>query len=163
MVQQGDVKLNFGDATLNAMPVCGGKVLMALTEGGMQYLLASARCSAGIKSGRYMFEVRILETLTPCETQGSFRVSGPRNVVRIGFSLAGSSLFLGDGESSNFCFDSEGYFLHGWDRKKISQKFVRDQTVAILLNLDSSMPNANTVTCLLCSKLCSVQVPILMQ
>ena len=118
---------------------------MALTEGGMQYLLASARCSAGIKSGRYMYEVRILESLNPCETQGPFRVPAPRQLLRVGFSLKGSSLFLGDGDG-NCCFDSEGFFLNDKNRKKVSQKFVRDQTVAVLLNVDSSMANANTAT-----------------
>jgi len=144
-VKQGSVTLNFDDATLNAMPVHGGKVLMSLTEGGMQYLLASARCNAGIKAGRYMFEVRILETLNPVEHQGHNRPPGPRQLVKVGFSLGGSSLFMGDG-ASNCCFDSEGFFVHDKTRKRTSGKFYRDQTVAVLLNVDASLANANTVS-----------------
>ncbi|CAE7804204.1 Ddx20 [Symbiodinium sp. CCMP2456] len=144
-VNAGTVALNLDDSTLNAMPVCGGKVLMALTEGGMQYLLASARCSAGIKAGRYMYEVRILESLNPCETAGHGRVPNPRQLVRVGFSLKGGSLFLGDGEN-NCSFDSEGFFVDDKARRRASYKFVRDQTVAVLLNLDPSMANANTVS-----------------
>lgn len=38
------------------------QVLMALNEGGMQYLIAGARANVGLKGGRHMFEapVRII-------------------------------------------------------------------------------------------------------
>ncbi|CAE8689822.1 unnamed protein product, partial [Polarella glacialis] len=146
-VKDGAVVMNFADSTMNVMPIAGGKLLMTLTDGGMQYLLAGVRGTAGMKSGRYMFEVKIVESLSPAETQGngSANTPQPRQLVRVGFSLASSSLFLSDGPD-NVCFDSEGYFIHGNDRKKASQKFARDQTVAVLLNLDASSPNANTIS-----------------
>ncbi|CAJ1351624.1 unnamed protein product [Effrenium voratum] len=55
------------DSTLNVFSAMQGRVLMALSEGGMQHLLAGARASAGLKAGRYMYEVKILETLHPSE------------------------------------------------------------------------------------------------
>ena len=41
------------------------------STGGMQYLLACVRSNTGIKSGRYIFEVRILETIHPFEQNAS--------------------------------------------------------------------------------------------
>ena len=108
----------------------------------MQYLLAGVRADTGIKSGRYMFEVRIAETITPMETGD--RTPQPKQLLRVGFSLAQSSLFLADGCDS-LCFDSEGLFIHDKTRKKATPKF-RDATVAVLLNLDQSSPNKNTVS-----------------
>ena len=43
---------------LRKAPRCGG-ILTSLSEGGLQHLAAGARASAGVKSGRYMFEVTI--------------------------------------------------------------------------------------------------------
>eukprot|EP00930_Biecheleria_cincta_P011306 TRINITY_DN113_c0_g1_i1.p1 TRINITY_DN113_c0_g1~~TRINITY_DN113_c0_g1_i1.p1 ORF type:complete len:838 (-),score=246.01 TRINITY_DN113_c0_g1_i1:112-2625(-) len=141
----GAVVLSAHDCTVNAVAVNQGKVLMPLTEGGMQYLLAGARCTAGIKAGRYMFETRIIESLNPTEVPGNSRTPMPRQLVRLGFSLPGSSLLLADGPDS-ICFDSEGSFIHDKSKKKVASKFSRDQVVAVLLNLDSSSPNANTVS-----------------
>jgi len=145
VVKADAVKLNFEDSTLNAMPVAGGKILMSLSEGGMQHLLAGIRCNTAVKAGRYMFEMRILESLNPTSDGAGNGRAGPRQLVRLGVSLAGSSVFLGDGPS-NCCFDSDGFFLHDRSKKKLSQKFVRDQTVALVLNLDSSSPCANTMS-----------------
>jgi len=143
-VKEGSVAWNFEDATLNTMPVNGGKMLMPLTEGGMQYLLACVRSNTGIKSGRYMFEVRILETLHPFE-QNASRVYMSRNCVRVGLSQSKSSLFLADGPE-NLCFDGDGFFYHGKNRTRTNAKFHKDQTVAVLVNLDSASANANTVS-----------------
>jgi hypothetical protein len=43
------------------------------------------------------------------------------------------------------CFDSEGFYTFGKTRTKTGQKFVRDQTVALLVNLEEGSPNQNTV------------------
>lgn len=142
----GALAFHTADTTMNVMPVAGGKMLMTLTEGGCQYLLASARASVGAKAGRYMFEVKIVECINPVEAQGgSGRTPQPRQLVRLGVSAAGSSLFLTDGPD-NVSFDSEGYFCHEKRRRKVSQKFTYDQTVALVLNLDPASPNANTVS-----------------
>jgi len=142
----GAVGMDLSTATMNVMLMAGGSVLMTLTDGGLQYLLASVRSNTGIKSGRYLFEMKILESLNPAEGQGGkARAPAPRQLVRLGLSTQDSSIFLSDG-ADNVCFDSEGYFIHEKKRAKVSQKFGRDQVVGLLLNLDSASPNANTVS-----------------
>lgn len=145
-IQAGSVAMDMSSATLNVMPTAGGSVLMTLTDGGLQYLLASARTNVGVRSGRYLFELKILESLNPAEGQGGkARAPAPRQLVRVGLSTKESSIFLSDGPD-NVCFDSEGCFIHEKKRTKVSQKFGRDQVVGLLLNLDTSSPNANTVS-----------------
>ena len=39
------------DTTLNLMSSMAGDLLMSLSEGGLQYLLAGARANIGVKSG----------------------------------------------------------------------------------------------------------------
>lgn len=139
------IQFDAPETTLNMIPTMGGKLLTCLADGGMQYLFAGARASAGVKSGRYMFEVRIVEALYPPDTPGRNKPQGPRQVVRVGFSTSGSSLLLGDSECS-VCFDAEGYFYS--DRKKLraGQGFGRDQVIAVMVNLNAKSPNANTVS-----------------
>eukprot|EP00416_Gambierdiscus_australes_P023110 CAMPEP_0171071894 /NCGR_PEP_ID=MMETSP0766_2-20121228/10555_1 /TAXON_ID=439317 /ORGANISM="Gambierdiscus australes, Strain CAWD 149" /LENGTH=864 /DNA_ID=CAMNT_0011528447 /DNA_START=47 /DNA_END=2638 /DNA_ORIENTATION=- len=145
-LEPGAAAISATDATLNVMPVANGKLLMSLGEGGFQYLLAGARATVGMKAGRYVTEVKIAESLNPSEAQGSQgRIPQPRQLVRVGVSVSGSSLFLSDSPDS-VCFDSEGYFVYEKTRKKVSQKFTRDQVVALLVNLDPKSPNANTIS-----------------
>eukprot|EP00931_Biecheleriopsis_adriatica_P121961 TRINITY_DN969_c0_g1_i3.p1 TRINITY_DN969_c0_g1~~TRINITY_DN969_c0_g1_i3.p1 ORF type:complete len:1008 (-),score=339.25 TRINITY_DN969_c0_g1_i3:69-3029(-) len=141
------VAWNGADTTLNVVAAMDGKVLMAITEGGMQYLIAGARASLGMKSGRYMYEVRIIEALNPSEsTQGAgARTPQPRQLVRLGFSTADSSLILGDDADCAY-FDSEGNFGSGQMKRKSTQSFSRDQVIGVLLNLDPSSPNTNTIS-----------------
>merc|ERR1719210_2754334 len=128
------------------MPSVHGQVLMALSDGGMQYLLAGARANAGIKDGRYIFEAKIVEILNPAETSGQKgRTPMPRQLLRLGFSTESSTLFLGETEE-NICFDSEGNLTHNRKSDMVSQKFARDQVMSMLLNLDQGSPNANTVS-----------------
>jgi len=136
------------DSTLNVVPTLGGKVLMAMSEGGMQYLIAGARANVGMKAGRYMFEVKIIEALNPAESSGGQRgrVPMPRQLVRLGFSAAGSPLILGDGNDAAY-YDSEGFYVSGKGKKTpASQRFTRDQVMGVLLNLDPKSPNCNTVS-----------------
>mmetsp|Transcript_132360 Transcript_132360/g.240782 ORF Transcript_132360/g.240782 Transcript_132360/m.240782 type:complete len:1053 (-) Transcript_132360:66-3224(-) len=145
-VESGKVGLNLADSTLNVMPVAGGSLVMSLTEGGMQYLLAGVRANTGVKSGRYMFEMKIIESLPQLESSDSSgRAPTPHNLVRVGFSLAKSSLFLA-AETESVCFDTEGYFYAGKKRSRVSEKFGVEQTVAVLLNLQEGSPNVNTVS-----------------
>ncbi|CAE8599187.1 unnamed protein product, partial [Polarella glacialis] len=134
------------DCTLNVVPTLAGKVLMPLTDGGLQYLIAGARANVGVKKGRYVYEVKIVEILNPSEGQNrGARGPMPRNLVRVGFSTQDSSLFLGDAEDS-VCFDSEGMFTSEKKRTGVSQRFTKDQSIAVVLNLDAASPNANTVS-----------------
>jgi len=119
------------DTTMNVMPSTVGNMLLPLSEGGLSQLVAGARASVGVKSGRYMFETKIVEQ------------SG-KAMVRIGFSAEGS-LFLGEDDNS-VCFDNEGLMVCNRKRTKCSQPFGRDTMLAVVLNLDDTSPNANTIS-----------------
>lgn len=143
-VDASSVLPNLSEATLNVLPSMNDKLLMSLTDGGFQYLLAGVRCTAGVKSGRYMFEVKIIEQLNPSEPQGTKSIS-PKQLVRVGLTLDKSSVFQAD-SPDYCCFDSEGFFSYAKKRSKAGQKFTFADTVSVLLNLDGSSPNANTVS-----------------
>lgn len=138
--------------TLNVIPTMGGRMLMTLTEGGMQYLLAGARANVGLKSGRYMFEVRMVESLASTAQPGAGRSATlVKHLVRVGFSLSASSLVLGGGGDimeDGMCFDSEGFWSAPGQKKKelAGQKFGKDNVMAVMLNLDADSPNGNTIT-----------------
>lgn len=135
------------DATLNVIPTLAGRLLMPLTDGGLQYLMAGARANTGIKKGRYLFEVKIVELLSPTEPAGGHHrnVPMPRQMVKVGFATQDSPVFLGLTEES-VCFDSEGFFTADKQREGKGQPFGRDQIVAVLLNLEKKSPNSNTIS-----------------
>eukprot|EP00927_Polykrikos_kofoidii_P038964 TRINITY_DN333_c0_g1_i3.p1 TRINITY_DN333_c0_g1~~TRINITY_DN333_c0_g1_i3.p1 ORF type:complete len:1000 (+),score=252.66 TRINITY_DN333_c0_g1_i3:111-3110(+) len=136
------------NTTVNVVPALHGKVLMALSDGGMQYLIAGARGNVAVRTGRYMFEVQIVEQLAQVEVPlNARRGPVPRQLVRVGFSSAGSDLVLGEGAGS-ICFDSEGTLLVDGEKKlySTSHRFSREQVVAIVLNVDPKSPNKNTVS-----------------
>mmetsp|Transcript_103489 Transcript_103489/g.194714 ORF Transcript_103489/g.194714 Transcript_103489/m.194714 type:complete len:922 (-) Transcript_103489:155-2920(-) len=142
-----DVSFLVPDTTLNVMQSSVGNIFMPLTEGGMGYLQAGVRASVGVKSGRYMFEAKIVELMAPSDDKGP--KGGKKNIFRIGFSTAGSSLLIGEGEDS-VCFDDDGHFIY---KKKKTQAiragprgFSRDTPVAVVLNLEKDHPNFNTVS-----------------
>merc|ERR1712048_495971 len=77
---------------------------------------------------------------------GTNRPPEPRNVFRVGLSLAGSSQFLGDSQD-NICFDVDGRFLHGKKKTKAMKKPLDGKdTLTLLVNLDEKSPNAFTVS-----------------
>merc|ERR1719414_169694 len=59
------------DTTINVMPATTGNLLMAPSDGGIQHLMAGARANVGFKSGRYMFETKIVEYVNPAEDYAS--------------------------------------------------------------------------------------------
>jgi len=135
------------DTTVNVLPTVNGKLLMAMGDGGFQYLLAGARASVGAKAGRYLFEVMIAEAKTLYEPQSRLPGPKPAQLVRIGVSTAESGLILGSADSAeSVCFDSTGLFLNGRKREPVSKKFGHSQVAGLLVNLDPSSPNANTVS-----------------
>lgn len=135
------VGFNLADSTLNVMPTTCNRMLTCLNDGGLQYLLASVRATVGIKKGRYMFECQIVENLSPAEQQSGSRLAPqPKQLVRLGFSLGGSSIFLGDTEDS-VCFDSEGNYTSNKKKSRGGQRFGRESVAALVLNL-----NSNTVS-----------------
>eukprot|EP00927_Polykrikos_kofoidii_P033431 TRINITY_DN2825_c0_g2_i4.p1 TRINITY_DN2825_c0_g2~~TRINITY_DN2825_c0_g2_i4.p1 ORF type:complete len:1066 (-),score=243.31 TRINITY_DN2825_c0_g2_i4:225-3371(-) len=142
------VVIDPSQSTVNAMPSADGRLLMSLCDGGLQYLHTGVRASAGLKAGRYMFEVKIVESLNPDEgkVNRATRLPVPRQLVRVGFSVAGSSSPFLDDSADKVYFDSEGAFVHQRGRNKVSQRIGRDSTVAVLLNLDHETPHCNTVS-----------------
>ncbi|CAJ1381712.1 unnamed protein product [Effrenium voratum] len=133
------------DTTINVLS-SKYNTLMPLTDGGLQYLLAGARANLGIKTGRYMFEVKILEVMSPLEDPNArSRVPLPRSQLRIGFGSVKCNLFLGHTEDA-IGFDSEGFLLQGKNRTPVAQKFSTGDVVAVVLNQISSSPNAHTVS-----------------
>mmetsp|Transcript_1932 Transcript_1932/g.3663 ORF Transcript_1932/g.3663 Transcript_1932/m.3663 type:complete len:858 (+) Transcript_1932:76-2649(+) len=134
------------DSSLNALVTADGRMLTSLCDRGMQYLVAGARASVGLKSGRYMFEVKIIEYKNPAEPAGAKAPSPkPRNLLRVGFASNEASVILPD-LAESVCFDSEGNLYSGKERKKVAQKFGHGQVAAVVLNLDAASPNANTIS-----------------
>mmetsp|Transcript_121531 Transcript_121531/g.343824 ORF Transcript_121531/g.343824 Transcript_121531/m.343824 type:complete len:822 (-) Transcript_121531:120-2585(-) len=140
------------DTTLNVVVGNGGRVLACLADGGMQYLIAGARANTGFKAGRYMYEVKVIEAVLPSEADSrghhAYGKGGPspRQVVRAGFSAAGSSLLLGDGDGGVY-FDAEGgYFAEGKRTPNAGKRFGREAVAAVLVNLDAKSPNSNTIS-----------------
>jgi len=135
------------DTTMNVMPSSFGTMLMPLSDGGLQYLLAGARASVGLKSGRYAFEVKLLEVMSPLEDANArTRMATARCQLRVGFSTAASSLFLGETKDSA-CFDSEGFFTYEKRRTQVTtQKLSSGDVVAVVLNLEKDSPNAQTLS-----------------
>merc|ERR1711957_617615 len=103
---------------------------------------AGARASVGIKAGRYMFEIKVLGSVSTSEPPSAG--PQPRHMLRIGFSTADAPL-VGDTETSVF-FDSEGDFVTGKKKKKVGVKFNRDDVIAIVLNANTDGTNAGTLT-----------------
>lgn len=133
--------------TINLLPTTNGKMLTSLSHGGLQYLLAGARANVGIKAGRYLFEVTVIEAKSAPETSpGRGSPPRPKQLVRLGFATSDASLILGDGSENSFCFDSQGLFKPGPVRTQVSQPFAQGQVIGLLLNLDASSPNANTAS-----------------
>mmetsp|Transcript_26699 Transcript_26699/g.61447 ORF Transcript_26699/g.61447 Transcript_26699/m.61447 type:complete len:897 (+) Transcript_26699:53-2743(+) len=134
--------------TLNVVPTTGGRILMSLTDGGMQYLLAGARANVGMKKDRYMFEVKVVEALVPQDNTGPqarARLPVPRQLVRLGVSTSDSSLLLDDEDS--VYFDSEGFFVSGSEKKSVTErKLTKDQVVAVVVNLDPKGQHPNTIS-----------------
>lgn len=140
------VEISSTESTINVLPVAGGNILMTYSDGGFQYLLAGAKCTAGIKSGRYMFEVQMLEQHNKGPDGGRAQ-QVPKHVVRIGLAKAGASLLVGDGDAGTLCFDNEGTFIHERQRKKAAKMAIQKwQSMALLVNLEEGSENANTVS-----------------
>ena len=131
------------DTTLNVM-VGARNILMMLNEGGLHYLFAGARANVGLRSGRYMFEVKILELLNQTEAM-QLRTPVPKHVLRIGFSTAASTPIMGDNEES-ICFDSDGGLWFNKTRVPLVAKYGPECTLAVVLNLDRNSSNANTLS-----------------
>mmetsp|Transcript_45538 Transcript_45538/g.105569 ORF Transcript_45538/g.105569 Transcript_45538/m.105569 type:complete len:925 (+) Transcript_45538:75-2849(+) len=140
---KGPLAFHTEDTTMNVMVSTTGNVLRCLTDSGFRHYLGGARASRGLKAGRYMFEVSIVELLS-AQDEGQ-RDPQPRRTVRIGFSTAGSSPIVGETEES-VGFDSEGFYWQSGQKHPQGYNLGRLEVMAIVLNLDLASPNANTVS-----------------
>merc|ERR1711933_148158 len=100
----GAVCLNDMDTTLNVIYHSKASLLTSLGENGMQYLVSGARANTGVKAGRYMYEVKILES-KPFNYGKPSSMSLP--ILRVGFSIVGSPLLLGQ-DNCSVCYDTSG-------------------------------------------------------
>jgi len=88
-----------------------------------------------------MFETKIIES----HNKPSPNQQVPAQILRIGVSTAGSSLFLADGQD-NVCFDAQGLFIHDASKKQVFPRMNRNQSMAVVLNLDEKSTNAHTIS-----------------
>ena len=132
------------DTTLNVVLAANSSLLMPLSDGGVRHLLAGARTNVGLKSGRYMFEAKIVEQVSRAEEGGK---PAPKHVLRLGFSTAASTPLMGN-DDTNVCFDMEGILIHNKERTALGlpARYAKGNVLAVVLNLEKSSPNANTIS-----------------
>lgn len=145
-VSAGSVDLSATDSTLNVLPTNGNRTIMTYSEGGMQHLLAGVRANSGIKSGRYVFEVKMLERHNIGSTQDTNN-KVPKHYFRVGLSVGGSHVLGGDAQNDSMFFDNDGMMQVGREKSKVLKGVLsRFSVVSVLVNLDAKSPNANTVS-----------------
>eukprot|EP00927_Polykrikos_kofoidii_P048527 TRINITY_DN42796_c0_g1_i1.p1 TRINITY_DN42796_c0_g1~~TRINITY_DN42796_c0_g1_i1.p1 ORF type:complete len:992 (+),score=200.91 TRINITY_DN42796_c0_g1_i1:24-2978(+) len=138
------VTIHVEDTTLNVMPATYSNILLPLSEGALQYLSAGARGNVGLLSGRYAFEVKVLEFVHLEENNKKPQQS--RHSLRVGVSLARSSLFLGE-KLDSVCFDLSGFVVHNRAKRPLERwDFKRGDVVCVVLNLDETSSNAFTIS-----------------
>lgn len=138
-----NVVFDDSDATLDVLVSSEGCVITSLSQGGFQYLLSGIRSNVGVKTGRYLFEVKMLEYLKGCETE-----------LRVGVTKKQSSLFLGTGSADGVCFSYDGSFFCPTPKEpnqRVKEALGKNKnfgsaTVGVVLNLDATTPTANTIS-----------------
>lgn len=137
-------------STPNAAILYGGRVLMALGDGGFQHLLVGARANVGLKVGRHFFEAVAVDVAGRAPGASSRgEAEAPKRVVRLGFAATAAGLLLPDAGrrgGGSVHFDADGAFSDGRSRRKVCKPINPDQVVAVLLNLDAQSPSKNTVS-----------------
>jgi len=109
--------LNEWDCSFNAF---GSKsLLFTMKSDGFEYLLGGMRGNYGIQSGRYYFEMKMIDI--------------PK-LVKVGFSTASDSLYI-EGKKS-FGFDSLGdVYVAGEKTKNANPRWSRTDVVGLLLDV----------------------------
>ncbi|CAE8623473.1 unnamed protein product, partial [Polarella glacialis] len=117
-------------------------VLSSLSQGAFRHLVSAVRADTGVKAGRYLFELKVLE-----------KVPGARHKLCIGLSTSRSSLFLGDGSPDGLGFGSDGTYysaepgqLRPLELSAACKPMLPHQVVGLLLNMDKDSPNSYTVS-----------------
>lgn len=109
---------NDADATFNAH-ISNRNCLFSVQADGFNQLFAGTRANTGFKSGRYYFEMKMLDQ--------------PR-LVRLGFACIEADLSLEDKHS--FSFDATGNAYMGGERaSQVCPRWSRTDVVGVLLNI----------------------------
>ncbi|CAD7931572.1 unnamed protein product [Amoebophrya sp. A25] len=115
----GTQVLNDWDRTFNAMSAENKTSLTSIQADGFNNLFAGMRGTVGFHSGRYYFEIKMLDH--------------PR-MVRVGFSTLTDDLSLDS--STAFLFDSMGDVVsQGVRQKAVNPRWSRTDVVGVLLNV----------------------------
>jgi len=129
------------DTTLNLVTTSFGGMLTSLSEQGLSHLLAGARGSVGIKSGRYMFEVTIVECFAQADGVVAISRAVPKSYLRVGFSPSGSMPVLGEHMECAY-FDSEGSSVFNTPASKRKKpggaKLCSGDTLGVVLSVGSA-------------------------
>eukprot|EP00746_Dinoflagellata_sp_MGD_P166365 gnl/MRDRNA2_/MRDRNA2_96194_c0_seq1.p1 gnl/MRDRNA2_/MRDRNA2_96194_c0~~gnl/MRDRNA2_/MRDRNA2_96194_c0_seq1.p1 ORF type:complete len:816 (+),score=233.30 gnl/MRDRNA2_/MRDRNA2_96194_c0_seq1:84-2531(+) len=143
-----DIVTNDYDATLDVLVAGEGSIVTGLTADGFQYVLSGARANVGIKSGRYVYEAKVIEAHNPIQQTGRGTAPGPRNVLRVGFSTIKAALLMGvEKDEECVCIDNAGaVFVAGKRIPSPKQSFSKNDCIAVMLNLDKQSKNANTIS-----------------
>eukprot|EP00928_Gymnodinium_smaydae_P045960 TRINITY_DN3058_c1_g2_i3.p1 TRINITY_DN3058_c1_g2~~TRINITY_DN3058_c1_g2_i3.p1 ORF type:complete len:1270 (-),score=186.24 TRINITY_DN3058_c1_g2_i3:120-3863(-) len=121
--------------TLNVMPSARGNLYMPLYERGFECLNAGLRWDCGMRAGRYMFEVSIVDAPTALRAN-----------MRIGLALDGSSLVF-DRVKEHLWFDSDGFIMNGISRRPLANgRFGPRQSVVLVVDLEPESAHANTAS-----------------
>jgi len=117
-----------------------GSVLSTINRDGFQHLLAGGRATTGMKSGRYLYEVRILDVASARDHE-----SQQWKTVRVGFGTAESGYVPGSDDQS-FGADNDGNKHTDGSGSKLSgsHRWNVDDVVGVFLNLDASSEHKNT-------------------
>lgn len=143
-LKRGEFFLNALDASFNAVPGDDGKSLFTMQGEGLTQIFAGMRANYGFKSGRYYFEVKLLDH--PRQTRVGFSAVRnnplqPRTLEResllgedSGTVHALSGLCLDD--ELSFAFDAQGVvYGAGSKTKDANPKWSRTDIIGVLLNV----------------------------
>jgi len=123
--------MNVNDVTLNVI-VTGGSIVSGLNVDQLP-LCAASRLNIGVTKGRYLFETEIMS------------LGASQSETRVGFSLADSSVYLGD--KGTFSFSSYGTLtLDGESVAKLKTRRLHKGDVIGLLINRTEEGNANTIS-----------------
>lgn len=136
-IDKDNVSICNWDATIDVIRAHADRLLLSLSDGGFQFLLSGVRANAGLKAGRYFYEVKIFESR-------NFAEQAVPQVLRLGFSSS-SITVLGEGANAIF-FDMDGTVVHDKSKTRVTDRFQPLQVFGVLLNLDSENSNANSIS-----------------
>ncbi|KAF4673212.1 hypothetical protein FOL47_010832 [Perkinsus chesapeaki] len=131
------------DSTLDTTFDRTGGIISSYSTEGFQYLLSGVRANVGAKPGSkniFVFEVRIVEMLTPLDAPSSSHAHLPakKHTLRVGFGTLAAGVLLGAHEQT-ISFDCDGGIWEGKRRQNHGgTRFGLNETVAVVLNLDEN-------------------------